>query len=170
MGRRKTLLSDELYFNAEEALSKIKDAKIVRKLLAITAFKDHKQEEVLKIFRISAPTLFSWIKKFRDKGIEGLLESRGGNNASKLSENQWEEVIEILLNGNNGNSREINWTLEKLQMLIEYRYGVKVSLSTVHYNLGKRGIVLRRPRPLNYQSNKGEQEEFKKNERKSQSK
>jgi len=162
MGRSKVLLTEEIVFKAEKELSKIKDAKIVRKLLAILAFKDYKLKEVTKIFKISTPTLFSWIKRFEERGIGGLKEGRGGKYKGKLSKESWEEVKEMILK-----EEGINWTIEKIRLRIEKKYGIRYSLSTLHYNLRKLGLVLRRPRPVHYKGEESLKESFKKNERES---
>ena len=167
MARVSKLLPPELLSEAEKEYSKLKDGRVAKKLLAIMSFFDNTAEEVSKIFKISPKTLFRWLNKFREKGLKGLEDSRGGNYPCKLSEEKWEEVKEAVLKGKDFSDREVNWTLKKVKLLIKSRWGIEYSEERVRTKLREMGLVLRRPRVKHYKTEKKNQEEFKKNERKS---
>jgi transposase len=167
MKRKSSLiLTEELYNEAFDEYQKLKDSKLSKKLLAIIAFKSNTSQEISRVLRIAPSSLFRWLKQFKEKGIEGLKETRGGNYPAKLSEEEWEEVKEKIVLGKDYSGREINWTLKKLQQVIEEEYAVKYSTEGIRKKLHKMGLSLRRPRVRHYKSDKKEQESFKKNERK----
>ena len=165
MARKFSLLTTELLEEANKAYAKLKEGKIAKKLLAIIACSEHSAQEVGKILKVSPFSIYKWIRKFSEEGIEGLKETRGGNYPQKLLDTQWEEIKRIVISGRDFSGVEVNWTLKKLKEAIKERYGVNHCIESIRRNLNKRGVVLRRPRPRHYQSNPIEQESFKKNER-----
>ena len=154
------LLTPQILSKAKEEYDKIKDGKIAKKLMAIIAFGEHKAEDVAKIFMISRRTLTKWVKCFSERGVEGLKETRGGNYPRKLSEEEWLEVKSWILSRRSPENKEINWTLEKLQIYIEERFSKRVSLPTIKKNLNRIGIVLRRARPIHYKADKDDQDDM----------
>ena len=161
-----TILTEEVLLKAKQEYAKLKESKIAKKLLAIIAYGEHTGDEIGKIFMISPRTLLRWLRRFIEEGVKGLEDKRGGNYPPRLTEAQWKEVKEWILSRKSPEGEEISWTLNKLQIKIEERFGVRCGLSTIKRNLNKLGIVLRKPRPVHYKSDKIEQEKFKKNERK----
>ena len=164
MGRGTMLLSEELLSKAEAEYKKIKEGKIARKLLAIMAYSRHSSEEVSKIFQIHRSTLFEWIKKFKEKGILGLKDKRGGNYPVKMPESKWEEIKNIVIEGKDFSGRAVNWTIKKLKLEIRNRCGIEYSEERIRLKLKEMGLVLRRPRVKHYKSSEELQESFKKNE------
>jgi len=168
MGRGTMLLSEELLSKAEAEYKKLKEGKIAKKLLAIMAYSRHSSEEVSKIFQIHRSTLFEWIKKFREKGILGLKDKRGGNYPVKMPETRWEEVKKMVIEGKDLSGNAVSWTIKKLKLEIRERWGIEYSEERIRLKLKEMGLVLRRPRVKHYKSDKELQECFKKNERDSE--
>ncbi len=67
------ILSEELFSSAEELLrlGEIDDA-VEHKLKVIVAYKDHSVLKVAKKFNISDTTVSNWIRRFMEKGVDGL--------------------------------------------------------------------------------------------------
>ena len=82
--RRSYILTEELYNEACKEYQKLKNSNISKKLLAIISFKTNTAQEISKVLMIAPSTLFRWLKQFKEKGIEGLKETRGGNYPAKL--------------------------------------------------------------------------------------
>ena len=159
-----TILTEEVLLKAKQEYAKLKEGKIAKKLMAIIAYGENTGEEIGKIFMISPRTLLRWLRSFIEEGVKGLEDNRGGNYPPRLTEFQWKEVKEWILSRKAAEGQEISWTLNKLQIKIEERFGVRCGIATIKRNLNKLGIVLRRPRPVHYKSDQKEQESFKKNE------
>ena len=162
MARKFSLLTSELLEEANKEYAKLKESKIAKKLLAIIGCSEESAQKVSKILKVSPYSIYKWIRKFSEEGIEGLRETRGGNYPQKLLDEQWEEVKRIVISGKDFSGKEVNWTLKKIKEMIKERYGVEHCIESIRRNLNKKGIVLRRPRPKHYQSNPIEQERFKK--------
>ena len=165
MARKFSLLTPALLKEAKLEYAKLKEGKIAKKLLAIMACSEHSAQEVSNILKVSPFSIYKWIQKFSEEGVEGLRETRGGNYPQKISDEQWEEIKRIVISGKDFSGKEVNWTLKKLKQAIESKYGVSHCIESIRRNLNKKGVVLRRPRAKHYQSNPAKQESFKKNER-----
>jgi len=163
MARKFSLLTPGLLKEANREYAKLQEGKIAKKLLAIMASSEHSAQEVGKILKVSPYSIYKWIRKFSEEGIEGLKETRGGNYPQKISDSQWEEIKQKVISGKDFSGKVVNWTLKKLKGAIETEYGVNHCIESIRRNLNLRGVVLRRPRPRHYQSNPAEQESFKKN-------
>ena len=157
------LLSAEIFLKAEEDFKNLKDGKLAKKLLAIINYSRLPSPELSKIFKVSTKTILNWIKKYREEGLEGLKEKRGGNYPPKLETEKWEEFLSYVIEGKNFDGQEINWTLKKMVKALESQYGVKISEEGVRVRLKKSNVVLRRPRRRHYKANQAAQESFKKN-------
>ena len=163
MGASK-LLSEEVFLRAEEDFKRLKEGKVARKLLAIINYSRYSITELSEIFKVSARSILNWINKYKEEGLEGLRDKRGGNYPPKLKEEEWEEFLRYVIDGKYFEGREVNWTLKKMVKAIEDRYGVKISEEGVRVRLKKSNVVLRRPRRRHYKAKEEEQESFKKNE------
>ena len=162
------LLSSDIFLKAEEDFKNLKEGKVAKKLLAIINYSRLSSTELSEIFKVSGKTILNWIKKYKEEGVEGLKEKRGGNYPPKLQADIWEEFLSYVIKGEDFDGKEINWTLKKMVKALESRYGIKISEEGVRLRLKKSNIVLRRPRRRHYKSNQDAQESLKKNDRKSE--
>jgi len=164
------LLSADIFLKAEEDFKNLKDGKVAKKLLAIINYSRYTSTELSEIFKVSGRSILQWIRKYKEEGLEGLRDKRGGNYPAKLKEREWEEFLSHVIEGEDFEGKEINWTLKKMVKVLESQYGVKISEEGVRLRLYKSDIVLRRPRRRHYKANQADQESFKKNDRKSKNK
>jgi transposase len=158
------LLSADMFLKAEEDFKNLKEGIVAKKLLAIINYSRLSSLELSKIFKVSPKTILNWIKKYKEEGIEGLKEKRGGNYPPKLQADIWEEFLSYVIKGKDFDGKEINWTLKKMVKALESQYGIKISEEGVRLRLKKSNIVLRRPRRRHYKANHAAQESFKKND------
>lgn len=56
----------------------------------------------------------------------------------------------------------MHWTLQRLSLEIKQIYELDISVAALGVTLKKMGIVLKRPRPMHYNSSPEKREEFKK--------
>jgi hypothetical protein len=90
--------------SAEEALEKIKDSKLSVQLKAIIAAAEHPVENVATISKVSVRSIFRWIVKFKEEGVEGLRDRPKRHMNSKLTEDhkrQLEHQIRVFRKGEN---------------------------------------------------------------------
>ena len=89
-------------------------------------------DEISQITGCSRTSLMEWCAKYRERGLEGLLDQRGGPRRAKLTAEQVEEVAERLgqytpynLFGPEAYTTSgQHWTVEDLARAVEKWYGV----------------------------------------------
>lgn len=163
MSRTKKIIDETLLKQAETVLKTIKDSDVILKLLAIINYQNHSGEEVAKFLNIKQRSIFRWIQKFKEFGIDGLKAQGKGRPASLLNQEQKKQVELWITSRKDHQGKDVNWTLSKLSKTIEEYYGVKIRKSALAVNLKKLGIVRRRSRPIHHKSDKEKQSDFKKN-------
>ena len=108
----------------------------------------------------SLPTVRTWIKRYRDRGLNGLLEKdyKGGAHFRKISRDAVADLDERLQEETGFSS------VEEIRLWLRERHGAKVAYSTVHglvkYRLKASPKV---PRPYSERQDPEAVEEFKKN-------
>ena len=153
----------KIALKAEKEFNKIKDGKLATQLRAIMAFEDNTAEQIAKIFKVSVRTVFRWINKFSNEGIDGLKDQPKGHYQQKLTEPQKDQVRNWITTGTNSHGESVHWTLEKLSREIYFEFNVTLTTTAIWKNLRKMNLTLKRPRPVHHKADKKAQEEFKKN-------
>ncbi|MFH0735497.1 MAG: winged helix-turn-helix domain-containing protein [bacterium] len=163
MSRPKISVDDALIQKATEELRKIEEGKLAIKLKAIIAYKKHNAELVAEVFQISIRNLFLWVNRFKEYGVEGLIDSPRGHNPSKLTQVQLEKIKEWIISCKTPDGKDIHWTLLKLKLHIQEQFKIFISTVALWNHLHAIGLSVKRPRPKHYKSDKEKQEDFKKN-------
>ena len=153
----------EIAVKAEKEFNKIKEGKLATQLRAIMAFEDNTAEQIAKIFKVSVRTVFRWINKFANEGIDGLKDQPKGHYKPKLTELQKTQIKNWIINCTNSNGESVHWTLEKLVIEIHSEFAVTLTTTAIWKNLKKMDLTLKKPRPVHHKADKQAQEEFKKN-------
>lgn len=148
---------------AEQEFSKIKDGKLATQLRAIMAFEDNTAEDIAKIFKVSIRTVFRWINKFIQEGVDGLIDRPKGHYQSKLTESQKLQLKTWIRQGTNAANEAVHWTLEKLKHEIFHEFGVEITTTAIWHHMNKMGLTLKTPRPVHHRADKKAQDTFKKN-------
>lgn len=163
MARPKELINEELVDRAKEALNEKPEHKLGVKLQAIISSFHHSNQNVSEILGITRQALSIWIRKFREKGIEGLYDKPKGHAPSKLTQAQWQTVALWLEKGKDAKGNWVAWTMPRLQTEIHIRFGISISLTPLRRQVKNMGFRPKTPRPVHAQANPEEQALFKKN-------
>lgn len=167
MARPKELINEELVGRAKEALNEKPEHKLGVKLQAIISSFHHSNQNVSEILGITRQALSIWIRRFREKGIEGLSDKPKGHAPSKLTQGQWNTVALWLEKGKDAQGDWVAWTMPRLQTEIRIRFGVSISLTPLRRQVKNLGFRPKIPRPVHAKADREEQARFKKNRRRS---
>ncbi|MFH0811237.1 MAG: helix-turn-helix domain-containing protein [Pseudomonadota bacterium] len=163
MARPKVKVNSETVARAEEALGKIKESKLAIQLKAIIASAEYPVENVGTILKVSARSIFRWIAKFNEKGVEGLRDRPKGHMRSKLTEEHKRELEYWIVHARNIRGEPVHWTLKKLKRELGKEHGIYISTTPLWKHLKKMGLGLRKPRPVHAKADIAAQDAFKKN-------
>jgi transposase len=133
-----------------------------RRYLAFAHIKDgNSLTESAKMARVSLRSVMSWVQKFRTRGLEGLKDRYGGGKSPHVPRTDYEEfkksVLEMQKNRPGGRIRG-----KDVANLIEEKYGITASKSSVYETLKKIGLVWITGRSIHPKADKEAQEDFKK--------
>jgi len=162
MARPKSKIEPKTLENAESELKKLDQSKLSLQLKAIIASSDNPVKQVAKIFQVTERTVFRWVDRFSENGIDGLLDKPKGHFSSKLSNEHLNEIENWILSGKNAAGQSIYWTLGRLQNEVEKTFEIIISTTALWNYLEKMNLVLRKPRPEHASADKQLQSEFKK--------
>jgi putative transposase len=84
-------------------------------------------KDAAHILNITERTGRNWLKKYNEFGFDGLIPNFGGGRPSSLSDNQLDEIKEIVGN------KDANYTIKDVRKLIFDKYGVKYSYKQVWF-------------------------------------
>lgn len=138
----------EWHITAEELLKRIKslekDVKVLQRLYFIKyRYEGVAVEEAAKRVGISKPVAYIWQDRWNKEGYEGLKPKFAGGKPSKLTNDQKEQLKEIL------NKRD-DWTTENIRKTISKEFMVEYSLKQIRIILRKFGMKLAKPFPHDY--------------------
>jgi transposase len=108
--------------------------------------KGEKPAKVAELVGAPRQTVYRWLDVLREGGIEALREMSKGGRPSQLSLEHLAELREALLAGPmaNGYATDL-WTLKRVRLLIEKRFGVSYSDVHVWRILGAMGFSSQKP-------------------------
>lgn len=167
MARPKSKIDPKTLEKAESELKKLDHSKLSLQLKAIIASSDNTVEQVAKIFKVTVRTVFRWVDRFKENGIDGLRDKPKGHFSPKLSQEHLNRIENWILSGKSASGQPIYWTLGRLQNEVETTFEIIISTTALWNYLEKMNLVLRKPRPEHASADKQLQAEFKKNRRKS---
>jgi transposase len=162
MARPKSNVDTKTVARAEEALEKIKESKLSVQLKAIIAAAEQPVESVATILKVSVRSIFRWIVKFKEQGVEGLRDRPKGHMRSKLTEDHKVQLEQWIVRGKNVRGQAVHWTLKKLRRELGNNFGVHIGTTPLWKHLKKMGLVLKKPRPIHAKADRNAQEAFKK--------
>ena len=151
-------LNEALINSAKQELKAIPFSKTTVKLRTIAALNNNSITKVAEVLGIRRNTIKSWIRKFSISGVEGLETKPKAAKKSKLNEQRTKELIRMIT-ASDGQ----NWTLLKLQKLIQKKYEIEISKAGIWKILKKLGFSHITARPVHHKQDKEKLEEFKKN-------
>lgn len=163
MGRKKRMVDATLVAAAEQALANIDEGYLAIRLLAIINYSEDTADKISNFVKVDIRTIFRWVKRFKEHGIEGLRDKPKGHKPSILTDEMKIQLKEWIISMKDSEGNDIVWTLGKLQNELHRKYSVKISTPALSNNLKKLQIVLRRPRPTHLKADIEKQDTFKKN-------
>jgi len=133
----------ERHISTEELLKRIKslekDVKVLQRLYFIKyRYEGVTVENAAERVVISKPVAYIWQERWNKEGYDGLKPKFAGGKPSKLSDDQKEQLKEIL------DTRD-DWTTEEIRKLISKDYKVEYSLKQIRIILRKFGMNLAKP-------------------------
>jgi transposase len=109
-------------------------------------------------FVIVKSTLWYWIKKYNEKGIEGLIFDKGGR---KEGNPKWDkEIFDKLIKEIDKNDKL--WSVPLMKEWIMKNNKIDIPQSTIWYHLQLKKYSYKSLRPSPYKGDEKAQEEFKK--------
>jgi transposase len=121
----------------------------IRRIRAVQMIESGKQPtKVAKEFGVSKPALTQWMKKFREKGWEGLLISNNHQRENSLNEEDIKNLKKMVRCKPSSYGYESDlWTSNMLRDTLSERFNKSVSQTTILRALKKTGIHIKSPRP-----------------------
>jgi len=122
------------------AMSKEKNAVVKERLLAVSMFLDGvTKRDIGKLIHRSANFVGTWISAYFNEGIDALADKRGGNHCSLLTDEQMQELKEIITNSYPVYAK--GWDGNIISDLIQHHFNVKYSRNGVYYVLKRLNLT-----------------------------
>jgi putative transposase len=156
---RKRLYEVVKHLPSEELDKKIKklekDVRILKRLYFIrNLYRGMSVEESAELVGVTKATCYEWLKRWNSRGYEGLIPEFAGGRPSKLTEEEKEELREML--------KEREWSTKEVQELIEAEFGVSYSSWQVRRILKSSGMKYAKPYQKDYRKPENAEETLKK--------
>jgi len=142
-----TVTPDESYY---ERITDSKKPQGIRRAM-IRFFLDHGENVsyTSRVFRTSRPTVTKWVKRYKAYSWKGLRDlPRSPHHCPHKTPQDHRELI-ANLRTNHGRRPKTRIGQDKIQLLLEQRYGIKMSSSTINRVLHQLKLI--RPRKKKYQ-------------------
>jgi transposase len=147
-----------------EAARRSRDAAAARRMLALAlVLEGSNRTEAARAAGMDRQTLRDWVHRYNAAGIAGLSDAPRRGRPPALSEEQLQELKELVLAGPDPErDGVVRWRCVDLQALIAERYEVVVHERTVGKLLRRSGLTRVQPRPYHPQKDADAQAAFKK--------
>lgn len=145
-----TIKDPDLILGIQDEIRRTEEARYDHRLHAILLVGQGMSSPKVARYLGDAPrTVQTWMKRFDEGGFAGLSDQEGRGRKSRLSEEQFEEIGQVLRkrpeeNGMNGNL----WDGKLLSEFIKKRYLVTLCTRQCQRIFRQLGFRLRKPRPL----------------------
>ena len=142
-----------------------KDGGVVRRLQAIAAvLEGHSRGEAAHLNGMQRQTLRDWVHRYNEHGVAGLISRQSPGRPSALSEEQMEELRQMVLAGPDLERHCVGrWRCADLRKEIAARWLAVVHENTVGRFLHRLEMTRLQPRPQHPKTDAAAQEDFKKN-------
>jgi transposase len=130
-------------------VSRIQDAATrIRFLVILHTAEGYSQPSIAQMLACSIRTVARVQQRFRQHGLEGLMDRRGDNGNAKVTEDYILALTEVV----RGSPQDCGyprptWTQELLVKVLAERTGIRISLSTMSRLLSRLGIRRGMPKP-----------------------
>lgn len=144
MPRQRFEITEEQEKALQRAYRESKDAATRTRYQAVQLYvQGYPVPEICQITGCNRTSLMEWCRKYREQGVEGLCDHRGGRQRAKLTETQIEDLHERLalyrphdlFGPETQTSSGQHWTVEDLARAVEQWYGVSWQSRTSYHTL-----------------------------------
>jgi len=111
-----------------------------------------------ELFNVSRRTLFSWIARFNEAGIDGLIERARAGRPRKIAPERASALCESFAHPEAAGQR--HWTAKKFHGYLNEQVGVEVGYSTVVRWLHEQDFRLKVPQPWPDRQDEAQREAF----------
>ena len=109
-------------------------------------------------------TVEYWVHRFEEEGLSGLVDLDRPGRPSRLSDEQYREIGEVLRKSPLDVGMGTNiWDGKTLSRFIESRHGTRLGVRQCQRLFRQLGFRMRKPRPVIARADPERQEEYKKN-------
>ena len=158
--RNKYKITDEIKSIVREQLRKEKRVVVKERLTAVNMYMSGMtQGSVAKSLGRDRGFVWTALKNYFAKGVQGLEEKRGGDRRSRLTIEEREELGCIINNSYPINAK--GWDGNIIVELIEEKYGVKYSRESVYHILKKLNISYKKAKKVDPKKSEEKIKEWK---------
>jgi len=146
------------------AAAKMSDGAQVRRMLALAlVMEGWSRKAAAELNGIDRQTLSDWAHRYNIEGIDGLRSRKSPGRARFLSEQQMEELRDLVLAGPDpAINKVVRWRCSDLRTEVARRWSVDVHVSTIGTWLGKLDMTRLQPRPYHPKKDPAAEVAFKK--------
>jgi len=165
MNKRTVTNKEELIERIQEAMTFDEEAKYYYRLTMLMLFlNDMEVGKIAKMFNESPTTIWYWVKKGIEEGIEDLISKEHTGRKARLTKEQETKIEKAL----ESPPRESGYAYENWDGIILSRYigeeiGITLEVRQCQRLMRKLGFSKQRPRTISGISDAEAREEFKKN-------
>jgi putative transposase len=110
-------------------------------------------EQIAEALDAGVSTVFEWVKKAREKGLDALRRSYKKRD-EKLSPSQWDELVDLLEQGALANGFATDcWSLPRIACLIQRHFSVSYHPAYLSRLMRSKGWSYQRPKKRDRRSN-----------------
>lgn len=146
--KREFQLTEQQKRQLKQAFHKSHDGPTRTRIQAVRLYgSDFAVQEIQEITGCSTRSLLRWCEKYRQQGIEGLLDQRKGGNRALLSEVQLQDVsdklrryrpIDVLGADRVATASGLHWTVLDLKQALQQWHGVVYRTASSYHALLRR--------------------------------
>lgn len=133
----------------KKAMKETNDRRMFERYLAIHLYlKGYTNKDISDIILRSTKTISTYVKAYKERGIEGLERGQPKGAPRKLTESQEQELIQLIAYktpSDIGYKDQYNWTLSIVAEFIQREWGKTYTLRGVSLLLNKLGFSYTRP-------------------------
>ena len=142
----------------KKEIRKTKDGRYLLRVQCILLRKEGMKPGEIEELLISRNTYSKWIKRYNEKGLEGLKTKKPSGRKRKWDRELFKELFEELDKNNRW------WNVKRMQEFIKNKHNIEIPEDTVRKIVKKAGYYSWKTSRLSpYKGDKEKQEEFKKN-------
>jgi transposase len=147
MAKRKFKLTEEQDKELQAAYQQCREGTTKIRYQAVRLYGNGYQvQEIEQITGCSRPSLMEWCRRYRQAGVEGLVDHRQGGNRAKLKGSQLEQLQQQLemytprqLFGPESHTHEGQfWTVPDLMKLVKHKFGISYQSQSSYRHLFER--------------------------------